>query len=158
MIGGQSPRMHWRANPGGKTRTIEEAIDIATRQGVVIPQDVHFSIDQIGDLGADLTARGPRVDKPEGSLVCWSDLVHDRTGKVPFRIWPGILNSDEAIVAVLAHEMHELEQLREILQEGRTTIEEFIGLTCPGNPGNLHDEAWEVADKLVERMREGEKA
>ena len=52
----------------------------------------------------------------------------------------------------------ELEQLRPLLERGRTTIEEFIALTCPGNPGNLHDEAWEVADRLVERMRGGEKS
>jgi hypothetical protein len=124
----------------------------------VIPEDVHFCIDEIGDTGSDLLARGPRVDKPEGSIVSWSDLVHHKTGKVPFRIWPGILNSDEAIVAVFAHELHELEQLRSLLQQGRTTIEEFIGLTCSGNPGNFHDEAWEVADRAVERMRGGEKS
>ena len=75
---------------------------------------------------------------------------------MPFRIWQGILNSDEAIVAVFAHEMYELEQLRSLLQHGKTTIDEFIGLTCSGNPGNLHDEAWEFADNLVERMRRGE--
>jgi hypothetical protein len=90
-----------------------------------------------------------------GAIVYWSDLVHDKTKKVPFRIWDGILKSDEAIVAVFAHEMYELGELRPILQEGKTTIEEFEGLTCPGNPGNLHDEAWDVADAKVEQMRKG---
>jgi hypothetical protein len=158
MIAGQSPRMKWRDNSGGEARTIEEAIEIARRHGVVIPDDVHFSIDQLGDLGADVTARGPRVDKKAGAIVFWSDLVHDKTGKVPFRIWPGILNSDEAIVAVFGHEMYELKQLRSILQHGKTTIDEFIGMTCFGNSGNLHDEAWDYADRLVEKMREGEKS
>jgi hypothetical protein len=32
-------------------------------------------------------------------------------------------------------------------------IEEFIAHTCPGNPGNLHDQAWDLADEMVERMR-----
>jgi hypothetical protein len=63
--------------------------------------------------------------------------------------------SDEAIVAVFAHEMYELERLRPLLQEGETSIEQFIEHTRAGNPGNDHDEAWEVADALVTRMREG---
>jgi hypothetical protein len=155
MITGQSPRLQWQSNPSGQTRTIAEAIAIAQLHGVVIPEDVSFWVDELGELGSDRTACAPRVDRQAGSIVSWSDLVHDRTGKVPFRIWQGILQSDEDIVAVLAHEMHELESLRPLLREGNTTIEDFIRLTCPGNPGNLHDEAWEVADRLVERMRGG---
>ena len=154
MIGGQFPRMAWRKNPGGETRSLEEAIDIARRHGVFIPEDVHFSIDSSGDLGPRDTARGARVDKYEWEIVYWADLVHDRTGKVPFRIWSGSLDSDEAIVAVFGHEMYEIEELRPLLLEGKTTIDEFIGLTCPGNPGNIHDEAWEVSDELVKKMRE----
>ena len=99
------------------------------------------------------TACGPRVDKPAGSIVNWTDLVHDKTGKVPFRFWPGILKSDEAIVAVFAHEMFELEMLRPMLKEGVIAIEDFIAHTRPGNPGNLHDQAWDRADEFVERMR-----
>ena len=61
-----------------------------------------FHIDESGELHQDLTARVPRVDKNSGERVYWSDLVHDVTHKVPFRIWRGLLRSDEAIVAVLA--------------------------------------------------------
>src|SRR6266446_9490606 len=110
--------MRWQPNSEGQTRTIEEAIGIAKRCGVQVPDDVAFFVDEFGELGEASTARGPRVDKPAGAIVYWSDLVHDKTGKVPFRIWSGILNSDEAIVAVFAHEMHELEHLRGFLQEG----------------------------------------
>ena len=102
------------------------------------------------------TARGPRVIKPAGMHVIWSDLVHDKTGKVPFRIRPDILASDEAIVAVLAHEMYELEMLRPLLQQNGMSIEEFGGHTRPGDPGNFHDEAWDWADVMVERMKGGE--
>jgi len=87
------------------------------------------------------------------SLAPRRDLVHDKTGKVPFLLRPDILESDEAIVAVFAHEIHELESLRPMLPEGGISIEDFIGHTCPGNPGNLHDQAWDVADALVDRMR-----
>lgn len=156
MIHGQYPRQQWRPNPGGLLRTIEEAITIARRYGVRIPDDVDFFIDEFGYLDANTTARGPRVlPRPPESPVKWSDLVHGRTGRVPFLIRPDIMGSDEAIVAVFAHEMHELEALRPILQEGRTSIADYIRHTSPGIPGNLHDEAWDVADAFVERMRGG---
>lgn len=61
--------------------------------------------------------------------------------------------SDEAIVAVIAHEMHELKGLLPLLQEGQLTIEQFNAHTSATNPGNLHYEAWDIADKLVEEMR-----
>lgn len=112
MIAGQSPRIQWKVKPNGEVRTIEDAVRIAAQNGIVIPEDVSFSIDVLGDLGQDWTACGPRVDKPDG-----------------------------AIVGVLAHEMYELEELRPLLLQGDVSIGRFIGMTCPGNPGNLHDEA-----------------
>jgi hypothetical protein len=99
-------------------------------------------------------ARGPAVTKEPGADVSWSDLVHQQTFKVPFWIRSDILESDEAIIAVIAHEIFELERLREIFaEEGRMFLEHFHGHTRPGNPGNLHDEAWDFADTLVERYR-----
>src|SRR6266540_6312627 len=112
MITGQSPRIQWQPNPQGEIRTVEEARAIAQKNGVPIPSDVEFFADELNELHKDRTACGPRVDKPAGSIVEWADLVHDRTGKVPFRFWSEILKSDEAIVAVFAHEMFELEKLR----------------------------------------------
>jgi hypothetical protein len=154
MVSGQFPKYRWRPNLEGQIRTLEEAVVIAERFGVRIPEDVAFFVDELGDLDADTTARGPQVTKPAGGTVTWSDFVHDRTGKVPFRIRPDILESDEAIIAVFAHEMFELEKLRPILEEGKTSIEQFIELTRPGNPRNYHDEAWTIADEMVERFRE----
>ncbi len=153
MIAGQSPRIEWQQNPDGQARSLEEAKAIAKQHGVTIPDDVEFFEDELNQLHEKFTACGPRVDKPAGSRVYWSDLIHDINGKVPFRIWPGILTSDEAIVAVMAHEVFELEMLRPWLEEGVTSIEDFIAHTRPDNPGNLHDQAWDRADELVERMR-----
>jgi hypothetical protein len=85
MIAGQSPSVQWRDNSGGQVRTLPEAITIARAHGVHIPEDVHFAIDALGDLGSDRLACGPRVDKPAGSVVHWSDLVHDKTQKVDTR-------------------------------------------------------------------------
>jgi hypothetical protein len=153
MIAGQFPNRDWRANPEGQTRSIVEAVAIAKRFCVPIPDDVAFFIDEYGDLGPDTMARGPRVTKPAGATVHRTDLVHDKTGKVPFRIRPDVLGSAEAIVAVLAHEMYEREALRPILQEGRVVIEDYIRHTRAGDPSNLHHQAWDVADAMVDRMR-----
>jgi hypothetical protein len=153
MIAGQSPRIKWRANPPGEVRTLDQAIEIAIKNGVVIPDDVSFWLDESGELSAEWTACGPRIEKEQGSLLGWKDLVHDQTQKVPFRIWGGILVSDEAIVAVLAHEMFELERLRSLLLRAPVSIGQLINMTCPGNPGNLHDQAWELADQKVMEMR-----
>lgn len=60
-------------------------------------------------------------------------------------------------MGVFGHEMYELQALRGILIKGKTTIERYINYTRPDNPGNLHDQAWDYADDLVERMREGKR-
>jgi hypothetical protein len=153
MIAAQYPTREWRDNPDGQIRTIEEAILIAMKFGVKIPDDVAFFVDEFGELDETTMARSSRVVKPTGEKVYWADLVHDETGKVPFRIWPGILKSDEAIVAVISHELHELEKLRPFLQEGSLSIDDFIAQTEPGKAGNYHDEAWDVADEMVDQMR-----
>jgi hypothetical protein len=154
VISGTFPAVSWRPNPDGRIRTIEEAVEIARRNGVVIPEDVAFFVDEQGELGPTITARAPSVRRPAGGKVRWSDLVNDRTGQVPILIRPDVLKSDEAIVAVFAHELHEIEGFRRIVsRRGWISIEEFIGHHAWDNPGNLHDEGWDIADAFVRRMR-----
>jgi len=138
-------------------RTIEEAVEIAKKWGVVVPDDVAFILDVDGEFLDELTtARGPDISRFPGGLVGWRDFVHDRTGKVPLFVRRDIMESDEAIVAVFTHELYELAALRKILARGRTiTLEEFVGYCAPDNPANLHDEAWDAADRAVLRMRKG---
>jgi len=156
MIAGQFPRRNWRGNPDGQSRTIEQAVEIAKAAGIPVPDDVAFFAEESPDLSHSVTARGPRVDKYVDQRMHWSDLVHDLTGKVPFRVWPGILGSDEAIVAVIAHELYELERLRPLLRAGTLSIDDYIAHTEPGRAGNLHDQAWDEADRVVDRMRMGD--
>jgi hypothetical protein len=155
MITGQSPTLRWKPNPDGQVRTMEEATEIAKRWGIDISGDVVFNIDdeEYPTLDANTTAHGPSVARGVRERVVWSDFVHKFTGKVPFVIRPDILRSDEAIVAVYAHEMHELSWLRPRLQADGMPFTAFLEHTSPGRTGNLHDEAWDVADALVERMR-----
>ena len=68
-IGGQGPKIRWKKNKGGLKRTIEEAVAIAGRNGVEVPEDVEFFEADPGELEGSLrgyfagrrfeTARGP---------------------------------------------------------------------------------------------------
>ena len=71
------------------------------------------------------------------------------------RVDEAVFESDEAIVAILGHEMYELNNLRRIFNElrGQMTYRKPHGLINPGIKGNLHDHAWDVADDLVRKMR-----
>jgi hypothetical protein len=79
-ISGRFPAISWRPDPGGQVRTIEEAVEIARRNGVMISDDVAFFVDEKGELGPTITARTSGVRRPAGGKVRWSDLVNDRTG------------------------------------------------------------------------------
>ena len=45
------------------------------------------------------------------------------------------------------------QKLRPFLQKGSLSIDDFIAQTEPGRAGNYHDEAWDVADEMVDKMR-----
>ena len=77
-------------------------------------------LEELNSLDASITARGPKVTKPPGGIVVLDDLLN-KFGQVPFIIRSDILKSDEAIVAVIAHEMHELNRLLPLLRE-RTLV------------------------------------
>ena len=154
MITGHSPRLEWQPNSNAEVRTIKEAVEIARTAGVTIRDDVVFFIDEEDELGSDITARGPKITKPQLGRVRWVEDLQNVDGKVPFVIRADILSSDEAIIAVIAHEMYELEALRPMLQGRGISSSEFMAHTSPTNPGNFHDEAWDVADVLIQRLRQ----
>jgi hypothetical protein len=89
-----------------------------------------------------------------GQLVRWEDL-QNRFEDVAVKMSKDILESDEAIVAVVAHEMYELNNLRRIMDEsgGAIRADRLHNLVSPGIKGNLHDQAWDIADEAVARMR-----
>ncbi len=153
MIAGAAPSFAWRANPGGVVRTIDEACAIARRWGVEIPSFVQFSVDEYNYLDKETTAKTTTFRELEGTIIDWSWFFHRKTGKIPFLIRQDIMASDEAIVAVIGHEMFELEMLRSTFSEG-APIEKWEAETSPNNRGNFHWQAWDYADGLVARMRE----
>jgi hypothetical protein len=149
----QSPRLKWRPNPDGAVRTPEEVVELARKWGVEIEEDVAFIARDPKTLPKNTLAEyfGSRFDP--GSRLAWKNFLNARE-EVSVRISREILSSDEACVAVIAHEMHEINGLRRLF-EGRETVpaEEIYRLINPGIKGNLHDEAWDIADGIVMRMR-----
>ncbi len=63
-----------------------------------------------------------------------------------------VLESDEAIVAVLAHEMHEINHLRVDLAGLTITVHE-LQVRIIGKTGWLHLQAWDVGLALLRKMR-----
>ncbi len=73
---------------------------------------------------------------------------------MPILIRPDILESDEAIATIFAHEFYEIEGLRKIVQRrGWISIEQSIADHAWDDPGHLHDQGWDIADAPVRRMR-----
>ncbi|HWE98104.1 MAG TPA: hypothetical protein VG269_29430 [Tepidisphaeraceae bacterium] len=151
----QGPALAWAKNVDG-ARSLEEAVRIARANGVEIPDDVSFHLDEDGLLPPNTSAQyyyagNQWVGKP----VRWTDFYSKFTGKIPVQILPSVLESDEAIVAVFTHEFYELNSLRRIFSanNGVLRAEVLHDLINPGIPRNLHDEAWNLADQAVLRMR-----
>jgi hypothetical protein len=163
-IGGQGPKLRWKKNKGGLKRTIKEAVEIARKHGVEVPEDVEFFEADPGELKGSLrglfsgqrfeTARGPDVSPRSDGRIHLADH-YNREGKIPFQVHADVLTSDEAIVAVFQHEMYELSLIREVFVQfaGSMNWADYGIQTSPGRPGNFHDLAWDEADKIVKRMR-----
>ena len=155
MIAGFAPKFTWRQNADGATRTLAEAVNLARRWGVTVPDYVHFAFDRCGVLKDNVFAGTTKFEEPVGTRIYWRWLFHKLTGEIPFLIRAELMSRDEAIVAVIGHEMFELENLRPSLEEG-IAIEDFAAATSADNPGNIHYRAWDYADELVAKMRENQ--
>jgi hypothetical protein len=164
-IRGWAPTVQWKQNEDALIRSIQEAIAIAQTYGVEIPVDVTFFVAEPGELKGTLgglfagqdfeSARGPGVTEHKDGRIYWQDHFN-RYKKIPFQIHPDVLTSDEAIVAVFQHEMHELSLLRRVfmLSENATMdATDYGNQVSAWRAGNFHDQAWSEADKLVLFMR-----
>ena len=79
----------------------------------------------------------------------WKDLcISD--GRMLVRMRESVLNSDQEIVAIFAHECLEVEALRKRLQDSKTiSVGELCMLTAEGMKNNLHWMAWREANRIV---------
>lgn len=152
----------WGRNADGARRSIDEALEIAESHGVDIPDDVRF----ISVPDAYLDARGLSVDAYYGDfenisphqLITWRPQpkalsLTDKDGIFNISIRESILESDRAIVAIIAHELSEYEGLLSVLaKKGGITAAEYKRLVEPGRIDNLHWKAVDHGDELVRRM------
>jgi hypothetical protein len=95
-----------------------------------------------------------RPPRPGIRPTYWTENpVEEADNFIRIRLRPDVLNSDEAIVAVLAHEMHEVNYLRKELAGGKTLSEAAFKGLVNAESGTLHLAAWRKAIELVEEMR-----
>jgi hypothetical protein len=143
----------WRPNPNG-ARSVEDAIRLAKQWGVDVGDDVKVVVNDawLDGIGADVDASYAAFTSQRS--YTWDDLLI--RGKMVVKLRSTVLESDEGIVEVLAHEMHEINAIRGMFEHReRIPGAELIKLTEVGRRGNLHDEAWEAGAKVVRRLREG---
>jgi RHS repeat-associated protein len=141
-------------NAGRTRRSIEEAIEIATRYGVEVGDDVRLipggrSLLHPGNRAEYFHLAGEHVRR--GQLFAWDDLLVQ--GKSPVRIRKYVLISDEAIVATLAHETHEINALRTLFQHFGSLSAETLRDLLNAPFGTLHREALRIESYLLSKMK-----
>ena len=101
------------------------------------------------EVTAELTRLGHRVRRRSGGAlvdrVFLAEIFGGGNGG----------ESDEAILAVFSHEMFEINALRKRFALHQTIDGiKIVELIRSGNRGNLHDQAWDHADVLVQELRQ----
>jgi RHS repeat-associated protein len=143
----------WRDNPGGP-RTETEAIELLSKH-IEIPEEAQilFKPRSSGLIPENAWAKYGGPQKGYGDkLVYWEDFLNVRTGKIPVIFDDSLLRSDQAIINVGAHEMHELNFLKSVTFEGGKATDLATLNRLISETGTLHREAWDVGNALVKRI------
>lgn len=157
----------WAPNPNGLVRSQDEIAGLLSKHGIDIPDDVAFRVGNadnfsltIDDLFAGrggLTAKMDTLaeDVAGSGHVYFKDLINPKTGKIHITINPNMMGSDEAILAVMKHELHELSLFRGLFGKhgGSLRYETFVDEAMDGIPHNFHWQAWEAADDFIRGLR-----
>jgi hypothetical protein len=152
----QRPHLQWTKNADGSVRSIDQAIEIARQNGVEIEDDILLRRVSDKFLPEQTYAEYFRARSNDpNKIVRWAEFFSKELDLLLVRVEQSVFESDEAIVAVLGHEMHELNSLRRLFEQngGTMTYRQLHYLISPGIKGNLHDQAWDIADRLVSAMR-----
>jgi hypothetical protein len=149
----QHPRtVPWPKNAHG-VRELEDALSVAAGHGVVFPEEVHLV--PCATLPKDTYAAYLLpVDVSANTRWPWRRFLN-RFEQIVIRMQEKVLESDEAIVAVLTHEAYELNALHAKLPLNFSiSAQELYQLISPGIPGNLHCQAWDAADQRILQCRQ----
>jgi len=143
----------WNCN-AGPSRSINDAIEIAKSHGVKIPGWVEFNVYK------NAVPRGAHASYGIGewsghARVRWEEFLNRRK-KVPVHLRRYVFRSDEAIVAIIGHEIHEITELRALFRQngGSMQASRVRDLISPKVLENLHWKAVDFADGLVRSMRD----
>ncbi len=140
-----------RKHPAGHRRArqiaIENGLDVDAAVTILRVKDRVA----LANTNAHASYLSMRVD-PNATL-----RIEDRFPGERVVIWMhrSVFLSDESIVAHLAHELYEIQGLRLALTDvgGAMLARDIFELIRPGKAGNLHDRAWDNANRVVEEMR-----
>ncbi|HEY2516922.1 MAG TPA: hypothetical protein VGI39_38890 [Polyangiaceae bacterium] len=151
-----NPRVAWHPNPAGTpARTLADALRIAAENGVEIDEEEYLFRVAARRLDNFAEYLDYNVPQSEGRtlFIELRKVLFD--GRLVVWLSPDVLDSDDAIVAVIAHEVHETQALFAAFQMngGRLGAPTLYSLVNPTS-GTLHCAAWEYADELV-RKRHG---
>ena len=79
-----------------------------------------------------------------------------RDGTVGVRLRSSVFASEVEVVGLIAHEMHEINALREMFADhGTLSGEALIGHVRPDRRGNLHAAASQIEVELKKKVSEG---
>ena len=129
---------------------------LAKQHGIQVGDDVswHVLADDDFDLvygNSSFASYGRKLYGNDYTTHGWRDLLEG--GKMRVTIRASVLQSDEAIVSVVNHEMYEVNHWRKRLSGGRRmSYNEWSGEVCPASPHNLHCEAWDNSNQLTDRV------
>ena len=141
-----------------------EARAIAEDNGAYIADDVHFiAVEDTlydGKFGNSYATYGRFTVSDPNATVMWKASsttgsgIADSTGRINVWVRQSVLDSDQAITAVLGHETYEIEALRPVFQQngGAITANSYSNLVRPGVPNNIHWQAVDFGDQLVRDM------
>jgi hypothetical protein len=133
----------------------ERARRIAIENGVTLDPDVKIFRQKedmkLAGTNAHATYLSREIDPNE--RVRYEDLFPD--GRVFIWMHRSVYLSDEAIVAHLAHELFEVHGLEQAFADagGWMRARDLKELIRGGKKGNLHDQAWDEANRVIEAMR-----
>lgn len=146
----------WRRNSHGQLRSVADVEAIARRHGIIPDDFLRFRVGSARDFpNGELARYGPAIDTSR-RVVEWSEfLTQGDPELVLVRINPIVLDRDDAILAVLLHEVFEIERLAGEFNGngGRISTARFLELVNE-KTGTLHLAAWDHADEYVEAMQD----
>lgn len=145
----------------GKAMTPAEAIAIAVEHGVEIPSDVKILIYAASEFENDELAKWAGKLKSDSNLgwkweeLTWFRPTEDCAGKVVVRIHEDMLKNPAAFAGTLAHELHEVEEIRKLYQARKAIPEwelyDYLWTSKHvDSGGSIHKEAVGVQLKITE--------